>query len=121
MASRDERFRLYSKKQPMCQHSSVLETIAAGWIGTDQKKDCFRPQEFENMINHWDEIMKAMPELETFVPCYDQDDHLNQMGMLSVPPVTPMDGKLVNIWHYLLQKKLIEHFDINSKCYYLNC
>lgn len=43
------------------------------------------------MINHWDEIMKAMPELETFVPCYDQDDHLNQMGMLKCSSCNP-DG-----------------------------
>lgn len=50
---------------------------------------CFRPQEFENLRNHWEEIMKAMPELETFVPCYDQDDHLNQMGMLKCSSCNP--------------------------------
>lgn len=44
---------------------------------------CFRPQEFDIFLKHWEEIIKAMPELEKFVACYDQSDHFNQLGMLS--------------------------------------
>lgn len=57
-----------------------------------QKKGlCFRPQEFDIFLKHWEEIIKAMPELEKFVACYDQSDHFNQLGMLSCQACNP-DG-----------------------------
>lgn len=52
---------------------------------------CFRPQEFDIFLKHWEEIIKAMPELEKFVACYDPSDHFNQLGMLSCQACNP-DG-----------------------------
>lgn len=52
---------------------------------------CFRPQEFDIFLKHWEEIIKAMPELEKCVACYDQADHFNQLGMLSCQACNP-DG-----------------------------
>ncbi|XP_061190339.1 uncharacterized protein LOC133198229 [Saccostrea echinata] len=43
---------------------------------------CLRPQEYDHFLSQWETILNSIPELETFVPCYDQDDHLNQLGML---------------------------------------
>jgi hypothetical protein len=52
---------------------------------------CLRPEEYKNVEKHWEEIKYAMPELETFVPCYHQDDHLNQIGMWRCSACNP-DG-----------------------------
>jgi hypothetical protein len=52
---------------------------------------CLRPQEHDNFAKHWESIKNAIPELETFVPCYQQDDHLNQLGMLRCPACNPDD------------------------------
>lgn len=43
---------------------------------------CRRQQEYKALKSHIVEIEKAVPGLESLVPCYMRDDHLNQSGML---------------------------------------
>lgn len=69
MASRSEHFRFYLKKQSMCQ-----------------LRQYWKPPQLDESAPTKREKMKPMPELETCVPCYDQDDHLKQMGMLKCNP-----------------------------------
>lgn len=52
---------------------------------------CLRPTEYGNLKKFWKDIEQSLPELETFVFCIDQDDHLNQEGMLRCPACNPND------------------------------
>lgn len=47
-----------------------------------KKGQCRRPQEYKALKSHIVEIEKAVPGLESLIPCYMRDDHLNQSGML---------------------------------------
>lgn len=50
---------------------------------------CLRPVEYNHLKTSWEDILKNLPEMETFVLCYDRNDHLNQMGMLQCPACNP--------------------------------
>jgi hypothetical protein len=52
---------------------------------------CLRPAEYDHLKSNWEDILKNLPELETFVLCYDRDDHLNQLGMLRCNACNPDD------------------------------
>lgn len=52
---------------------------------------CLRPVEYNHLKTSWEDILKNLPEMKTFVLCYDRNDHLNQMGMLQCPACNPED------------------------------
>jgi hypothetical protein len=52
---------------------------------------CLRPEEYKNLKSRWQDIENSLPELETFVLCYDRDNHLNQIGMLRCTACNPDD------------------------------
>ena len=55
------------------QHSEAVPT---------KKGICLRPSEYAALKTFIPEIEKLLPELENVIPCYMQDDHMNQLGML---------------------------------------
>ena len=52
---------------------------------------CLRPSEYQTLKTRFNEIEKHLPELENVVPCYMQDGHANQEGMLRCKYCNP-DG-----------------------------
>ena len=72
----------------------MLEATGRG--SAYEKGLCLRPPEYSTLKEFLPEIGKVLPELDAFVPCYMQSDHMNQ-GHYSVPNVTQMTMKLVNM------------------------
>lgn len=56
-----------------------------------KKGICLRPLEYLNLKLHLSSIEKAVPELETIEPCFLQDDHQNQLGMLRCAMCNPLE------------------------------
>lgn len=50
-----------------------------------------RPLEYLNLKSHLSSIEKAVPQLETIEPCFLQDDHQNQLGMLRCAMCNPLE------------------------------
>lgn len=50
---------------------------------------CQKPVEYNHLKTSWEDILKNLPEMETFVLCYDRNDQLNQMGLLQCPKSWP--------------------------------
>lgn len=52
---------------------------------------CLRPVEYRALKSHIAEIEKVIPELESLVPCFSRDDHMNQLGMLQCSTCNPLE------------------------------
>lgn len=52
---------------------------------------CLRPVEYKTLKNCVAEIEKVVPELESLVPCFLREDHMNQLGMLRCPTCNPLE------------------------------
>ena len=47
--------------------------------------------EYEKLKNVISDIGQALPELDSVVPCYDQSDHMNQLGAMMCSECNPDD------------------------------
>lgn len=56
-----------------------------------KKGICLRPLEYGKLKSHLSSIEKAFPELETTEPCFLQEDHQNQLGMLRCAVCNPQE------------------------------
>jgi hypothetical protein len=59
--------------------------------GPTKKGLCMRPSEYATLKSILSDIETLIPELENVVPCYLQDDHQNQLGMLGCRYCNPDD------------------------------
>lgn len=57
---------------------------------------CLRPVEYRALKSHIAEIEKVIPKLQSLVPCFLRDDHMNQQGMLQCPTCNPLE--YMNWW-----------------------
>lgn len=66
MASGDERLRFGKKDNACVDIRQYWKRPLLDESVPTKKGLCFRPQEFDIFLKHWEEIIKAMPELEKF-------------------------------------------------------
>ena len=52
---------------------------------------CLRPVEYRTLKSRVSELHKVIPELQTLVPCFLREDHMNQLGMLQCSNCNPLE------------------------------
>lgn len=77
-----------------------------------KKGICLRPLEYLNLKLHLSSIEKAVPELETIEPCFLQDNHQNQLGMLRCAMCNPLEYQ--NWWNDY-KRNVWRHFQCLKK------
>ncbi|KAL4231506.1 hypothetical protein ACF0H5_009084 [Mactra antiquata] len=82
----------------------ALEQGGCAWISDNfgnprttwclPKSFCWRPDEYKPLEEPISAVAKALPELDRVVPCYQQSDHMNQLGRLQYSECIPDDCEL---------------------------
>lgn len=82
----------------MIQQENPCADIRQYWRPPDKemlvptrKGLCLQPVEHRALKSHKAEIEKVIPELESLVPCFNRDDHMNQLGMLRYRTSNPLE------------------------------
>ena len=94
--NKDDLFHLGANVFVKAKEDNPCMDIRQYWIPPNQQESvptkkglCLRSMEYKALTDQMSEIEKHLPELQNVIPCYMQDDHSNQEGMMRCKMCNP--------------------------------